>query len=447
MGRNMLIAVLCLLHVVSVSAQRFDIRKLDNLVATMEAHNKIMGCLTISHKGKTLYNKAWGYRTINEKEQLKTNTETKFRIGSISKMFTSVMILQLVEEKKLTLQTPLSTYFPTLPNADNITIEQMLDHHSGLYNFTDSAYFSYHTQKKTQGEMLAIFEQQAPAFQPGTKAEYSNTNFVLLGYVIEKVTGESYTSNVRKRITNGIGLKNTYYGGEPDPAKNEASSFNYDGKQWLEQPNTDMSITGGAGSLVSTSNDLVKFVEALFSNKLIKKSSLEKMITLKDNFGLGIFQFPFDEKYAYGHTGGIDEFHSMLGYFPEDSVAFAFTGNGETIDMNDLAIGVLSIYFNRSYDIPNYTEAEYKLAAEELSRYEGIYTSRQIPLKITIKKDGGQLVAQATGQSSFPLTPVNAGEFKFDAARLKMLFDISNKETIRQFTLQQAGGNYVFVKE
>src|SRR5690606_32340811 len=114
------------------------------------------------------------------------------------------------------------------------------------------------------------------------------------------------------------------------------------------------SIPLGAGSLVSTTHDLVRFIEGLFAGELVSKTTLQKMLVMKDGYGLGIFQFPFDEKYCYGHTGGIDEFHSMLGYFPGDSLAFAFTGNGQNMEMNDLAIGVLSICFDRANEIPDF---------------------------------------------------------------------------------------------
>ena len=428
------------------SQKNLDLAKLDSLIAAVDGHNKTMGSLALSHKGKVGYCKTWGYKAISDKEKIKSDDETKYRIGSISKTFTAVMILQLIEEKKLKFTTSLSDFFPELPNAKQITIEQMLSHRSGLYNFTDSAYFSYHTKPRTHDEMVAIFASQSPVFSSGEKAEYSNTNFVLLGYIIEKLTKEPYATAVKKRITDKIGLKNTYYGSHANAAKNEAVSFRFNGEDWIKEEETDMSITGGAGGLVSTSRDLIKFIEALFSNKLLRKESLAKMITIKDGFGLGIFQFPFDEKYAFGHTGGIDEFHSMLGYFPKDSLAFAYTGNGETIEMNDLAIGVLSICFNRPYHIPDYGEEDF-IPSEMLAKYEGIYASKQLPLKITVKKDGNRLSAQATGQSSFFLTPISENEFSFDPANIRLIFDRESEGDNMKFVLKQNGGNYVFLKE
>ena len=441
-----LLCSLALLPLGSSAQKRFNTPKLDSLVTAVDQHNKIMGVLTLSKKGKILYNRGWGYRTVSGTEKLATNTGTRFRVGSITKTFTAVMILQLIEQGKLQLDTRLSAFYPSLPNAGDITMEHLLSHRSGLYNFTDSAYMEYHTRPKKKEELLAMFAQHQPSFAPGTSGSYSNTNYVLLGYILEQITGESYAANLKKRITGKLGLKDTYYGNKPDPAKNEASSFSFNGDTWEAVNETDMSIPGGAGALVSTTNDLVKFIEGLFAHKLVKKETLSRMTEMKDGYGLGIFQFPFDEKSCYGHTGGIDEFHSMLGYFPQDSLAFAFTGNGQTIEMNDLAIGVLSICFDRAYAIPDYKVNQFRLAAEQLHRYEGIYASQQFPLKITIRKEGERLQAQATGQGAFFLTPVSDREFKFEPAKLKMLFDIENGE-IRQFRLEQGGGNFLFVKQ
>jgi CubicO group peptidase (beta-lactamase class C family) len=434
---------LALTLAINTQAQKLNTAKLDSLIQTVDTNNRIMGALTLAENGKVLYNKAWGYALLNSKDKIKSSTETKYRIGSITKMFTTVMILQLVEEGKLQLNTPLATYYPNIPNAKDITIERMLNHHSGLYNFTDSTYLTYHTQPKTKEELLSIFEHQTPSFNPGDSADYSNTNFVLLGYILEKLTGESYANNLQKRITGKIGLKNTYIGKKANAANNEAASFNYDGEKWETEPETDMSIPGGAGCLVSTTNDLVKFIDALFNKELVSQASLDKMTDIKDGYGSGMFRFPFDEKYAYGHTGGIDEFHSMLGYFPKDHVAFAFTGNGQVMEMNDLAIGVLSICFNRPYTIPDFS---FHLAVEALSRYEGTYSSTQFPLKIEIKKDGNKLRAQATGQGAFFLTPVSEKEFHFDPAKITLLFDIKEGK-VNELTLKQSGMNVKFTKE
>lgn len=424
----------------------FNVKKMDSLLQAIEQHEKIMGTLTLSRNGKTLYERSLGYRQYDDQKQVKADVNTHYRIGSISKMFTATMLFQLAEEHKLSLEDHLSKYYPQIPNASQITLEQMMNHHSGIHNFTDSMYMTYYTKPKTHEELLSIFAAQQPDFDPGTQADYSNTNYVLLGYIIEKVTGKTLAQNLQERICKKIGLKHTYIGGPINPSKNEAFSFskNENGK-WEKEPITDMSIPGGAGSVVSTTGDLTTFINALFSHKLIGQESLEKMTAIKDNYGMGIFQLPFGRKKAYGHTGAIDAFNSNLAYFPEDSLAVAFLSNGQDYGMNEVMIGVLSIYFNKPYNIPDFSSIH--IPAEALGKYEGLYSSKDFPLKITVKKDGNVLTAQATGQGAFPLTPISETEFRFDRAGIVMIFTLEKDGTVPGLELKQGGGAYHFTKE
>jgi hypothetical protein len=165
------------------------------------------------------------------------------------------------------------------------------------------------------------------------------------------------------------------------------------------------------------------------------------MKTMTDSYGMGMFQMPFYTKRAYGHNGGIDGFASNLAYFPEDSIAVAYCTNGQVYPLNDILIGILSVCFNKDYSIPTFNTIFLKSA--DLNKYLGVYSSTQIPLKITITKDSIVLIAQATGQSSFPLEATEKDKFKFDQAGIKMEFNTEKNE----MTLKQGGGNYLFTKE
>ncbi len=418
--------------------------RIDSLLTALESNNKAMVSLTITNNGQVVYSRATGFIDNSGTNPVMATPETRYRIGSISKMFTSVMILQLIEEKKLKPDTPLSDFFGNLPNAKSITIENLLNHHSGLFNFTNSPeYLAWMTENKTPEQLLAVFESQDPVFNPGEKGEYSNTNYVLLGYIIEKISGKSLPQNLAERITSRIGLKNTLYGVSINHPANEASSFEYTDNKWVMQPETDMSIPGGAGAVISTSADLTLFISALFDGKLISESSLKTMTTLKDGFGLGIFKIPFYERAAFGHNGGIDGFSSSLAYFPDDNVAVAFCSNGLNYSMNDALIGLLSCYFDKPYKIPDFKTVN--LPNEKLSAYEGEYTSEQLPLKITVKLADDKLTAQASGQAAFPLDAISATEFRFDQAGIVMLFNISAAGSVDGFTLKQ-GKDYIYTR-
>ncbi len=178
--------------------------------------------------------------------------------------------------------------------------------------------------------------------------------------------------------------------------------------------------------------------------KLVSQKSLNQMKTMTDGAGMGMFQIPFDTKKAYAHSGGIDGFASVLAYLPEDSLAVAYCTNGQVYPMNDILIGVLSIYFNKDYSIPTFNKLKtIPLKNEDLDKYLGVYSSTQIPLKITITKDSTKLFAQATGQSSFPLQAIEKDKFTFDQAGIKIEFNPAKSEMI----LKQGGGIYLFAKD
>ena len=444
MKRIHLFVGLCLLIFVSVSSQSQDlnIAKLDSLIDLLAQSNKAMGSVAISKEGKVLYSRAIGFSGTKNGKKVPANTYTKYRIGSITKMFTAVMIMQLIEEKKLTLNTPLSKFFRKIPNAKNITIEHLLKHQSGIFNFTsDPEYPTYMMYPLSEKEIVSIIAKPEPEFEPGSKTSYSNSNYVLLGYIIQKLTKKSYKQALAERITNKIKTRNTYYGEKANLQKNESRSYKWQMNDWQIEPETDMSIPHGAGAIVSTPTELTKFIEALFANKLVKESSLKLMMDMTDGMGMGMFQFPFGQKKAYGHNGGIDGFASTLAYFPDDKIAVAYCTNGQAYPMNDILIGLLSIYFNQLYTLPNFKTID--VPAEALDQYTGVYSSSQIPLKITVTKDNTDLVAQATGQPPFTLEPTAKDAFKFDPAGVVMEFAPDKK----QMTLKQGGGVYLFTKE
>jgi len=421
-------------------AQSFNKAKLDSFFVALKKHDQSMGSIAIAANGVLVYQNSIGYSQINGGLKTPTTIETKYRIGSISKMFTAVMIFQLIDEGKLNFETTLSAFFPQLPNAEKITISQMLNHRSGLSEYNhDSLYVSYATTHKSQAEMIAIFARQKPVFEPDTKAEYSNTNFVLLGYIIEKLTGKTYAEALEKRITSKIGLTKTYYAARATADKSEAYSFNYAG-QWIPATNTDISVLGGAGGVVSTPADLTKFINALFAGELINPASLELMKTMRDNYGMGMFAISFDGKRGYEHNGGIDGFTSRLSYFPQEKLAICYTSNGVRYTTFDLVNGALSIYFNKPFKIPEFKTIT--LTTAELDKYVGNYSSTQISLKITVTKNNTTLFAQAAGYSLLPLEAKGSDKFVYATANITLQFDpVKNS-----FILIQGGTPYVFTK-
>ncbi|WP_220235667.1 serine hydrolase domain-containing protein [Hymenobacter ginsengisoli] len=436
------LATLLSLGTLASPAQSLNTAKLDSVLNALAANNKLMGSLAMSHAGQVVYSHAFGQAQLAPAGA--ATPATRYRVGSVSKVFTGVLILQLIEEKKLTLNTRLATFFPQIPNAAVITIDQLLNHHSGLHNFTaDTAFASYMGQPKTQAQMLAMLATSPPDFAPGTKAAYSNTNFVLLGYIVEKLTKLPYAQVLQKRIAAKAGLKDTYYGGKISPARQEAYSYKRTAAGWQPEPESDMSIPGGAGAIVSTPADLDRFLEALFSGKLLTPTSLAAMQEVRDGYGRALFAAPYDGQKFYWHNGGIDGFRSNMGYLPASQVAVALCTNGGSYSTDDVIITAFNTYFNKPYKVPTFAATNYVPAAADLDRYAGTYASPQFPLKIVVSKDGAVLHAQATGQGPLALEPVSPGVFTFEQAGIRMEFDQA-KPT---FVLQQGGRSFEFTKQ
>lgn len=420
-------------------SQTFDKAKLDIYFEALEKSDKFMGSVALSENGKIIYTKSIGFSDIENK--IKPTENTKYRIGSISKTFTSVLVFKAIEQKKLSLETTLDKYFPTLKNANKITISNLLNHRSGIHSFTsDKEYMQWNTVPKTEKEMLQIIEKGGSDFEPNSKAEYSNPNYVLLSYILEKIYKKTYAQVLDKIILKPLGLKNTHFGGKINVQNNESNSYNFSGK-WQKEPETDMSIPMGAGSIVSTPSDLTKFAEALFNGKIISSKSVELMKTLKDNYGMGLFVTPFGDKKSFGHTGGIDGFSSVFGYFPNEKVSFSLTSNGNNYSNSKISIVLVSAIFNKPYEIPSFKN--YEPITEDLDKYMGVYSSKEMPLKITITKNDKVLMAQATGQSAFGLEATEKHRFRFDPAGIVMEFDPATKTMI----LKQGGGTFTFLKD
>lgn len=420
-------------------AQDFDKAKLDDYFNALEKNNRFMGSVTALQNGQIIYSKTVGFADIEN--NVRADENSKYRIGSISKTFTAVLILKAVEENKIELDHAIDKYFPTIQNAGDITIERLLYHRSGIRNFTDDEkYLVWNTQEKTEAEMTEIIAEGGSVFEPGSQTAYSNSNYVLLSYILEKRFQKPYAQLLKEYITEPAGLQNTRLGGKIIPENNECKSYRFDG-EWKLESETDISIPLGAGGVISTPTDLVRFSEALFGGKLLSEESLEQMKTTKENFGMGLIQIPFYSQSGLGHGGGIDGFASIFCHFPKTNLSYALTSNGANYNINDISIAVLSAINGMPYEIPDFKTVYVDPTA--LDQYLGVYSSSQLPLKITITRDHDTLMGQATGQSAFPLEAAGGDKFRFDQAGIVMEFNPAEKTMI----LIQGGGRFLYKME
>lgn len=407
MNRTIYIIVLLTSFTFTSIGQDVNATKLNSFLNSIASKDLALGSLTISKNGVIKYQKAIGYSFIDNDKKVTNDINTKYRIGSTTKMFTAVMIFQLIEEGKIKLDQKLKTYFPNIPNASKITIQNMLNHRSGLHDYTKNTDFPEWMDKpKTHNELLKIIKDKGSDFEPNAKADYSNSNYLLLGYIIEKTCKMPYADALKKRITSKLNLKNTYYGKSINIKNNESSSYKFSNNNWNKVKKTDLSIHGGAGAVVSTSTDMIKFIDALFSNKIISKISLAKMETMVDDYGMGMFQNKYGDKPSFGHNGRIEEFYSALWYFPNEKLSIAYCTNGIAFPRTDIIEGILKICSNEPFLIPFTTDQNLK--SEELDKYLGKYSSDQIVINCT--KDGAKLSLETKGKV-FDLEKISSNYF------------------------------------
>lgn len=431
--------VLSIVASFSFSQKGTDKNKLDAYFDKLADNNKFMGSVAVSKNGTIIYTKAVGYIDLDSNQ--KANTNSKYRIGSITKTFTAVLIMKAVEENKLKLDQKLADYFPGIKNAEKITISQLLYHRSGIHNFTnDESYLSWNTTAHTAAEMVEIITRGGSDFEPDSKGEYSNSNFILLTYILEKTYKQPYSKILQDKITKPLELKSTYFGNKINPALNECYSYTFDEK-WVKETETDISIPMGAGGIVSTPTDLVLFSDVLFNGKLLTAKSLEQMETFKDQYGMGLFMMPFHDNKGFGHTGGIDGFSSVFSYFPNEKISIALTSNGMNYSSNNIGIAILSWAYDQPFDIPDFSN--YITNTEQLDPYLGVYSSKHLPIKITISKKDLVLIAQAEGQDAFPMETAGKDQFRFDRAGIEIEFNPAEKK----MTLKQGGASFAFTKE
>jgi CubicO group peptidase (beta-lactamase class C family) len=423
----------------SAVAQAVDYRpRLDSLFEILESHQRTMGAVSIRKGDRVLYHRTFGHRDSTTIGWVRTDAQTMFRIGSVTKPFTAVMIYQLIDERRLSLETRLAEFFPQLPNSDAITIRDLLGHTSGLGDYSRGldVYVAL-----SRDSLLRRIASQPVQFAPGSARRYNNSNFALLGNIIEQVTASSYAAQLQRRIVDRISLRRTRVGGPVTPAANESRAYYYSDGHWEQQRDDAIENAGGAGALISTADDLTRFLAALFGGHLISPALLTEMTTgFNDSTringkGLGPFTIPGQGKSGYSHDGSIGAHTALVGYVPDDSLAVALTINGHNHPQNRIFFHVWGILYGSGEPLPSFTLQS--LPASAVSALVGIYTADAYGLTITVRSSGSGLEAQATGQDPFPLAYVGRNRFVFEHAGILIEFADPVAGASPRFTLFQ----------
>lgn len=417
-----------------VTPIQFNKEKLDAYLKSLYENKKWMGGVALMQDGKLIYTNNFG--PLAEGSTLQANQQTKYRIGSVTKMFTAVLIYQLIEEGKLSLNEPLSTFYPNVKNADKITIKHLLGHESGIQNYTSTTKVEF-TREYTKSEMLDLITQMETVFKPGSEKKYSNSNYILLGFIVEDLYKMPIAKAYQQQIlSKGKLTKEITFEQPTDIKENYTHSYkwNHKNNDWEEVKPWGRTVAGSAGAISSSMESLAEFLYKWYEGDYLTDASLQQMTSIEKSMGYGSFLVPFHDKTSYGHGGGIEEFSTMASYFPKEKISFAIVSNASEINTNDVSIGVLSILFGKEFELPTFE----KKNSIKGNSYLGTFSNSKIGLEIEVTQQGEDYYAQATGQGKFKLDQ-EENVFTQDAYGIKMVFDGYDR-----FVLYQGGGEFTF---
>ena len=347
---------------------------------------------------------------------------TKYRIGSVTKTFTAVLIFKAIEEGKMKQTDKLAKFFPRVRNADVIQISNLLEHTSGIRNYDKSKFYDEMKYKSYSKEMLLEMIYKLPSdFPPDYKFSYSNTGYMLLGLILEKIYNKPYEQLLKEKISNPLELKNTDVGNLIDEKNNEAKSYIYY-NGWRKNNNLRLNI--GAGNIISTPADINVFYKALFDGKLVSEKSLTQM----KNMQKGMFRYPYESKNMYGHTGSVVGYLTFALYIPEDKIAICITENGVRYDIGDILEYVRNDLYDDKYEIPDFKRI--KLDNQELQQYVGKYkyTDESKDLNVYIIND--KLYLQQGDSPEVLIEAKEKNNFVYDTNKVELNFVPEKKKMI-----------------
>lgn len=379
-----------------------DIPRMNQVADAKASATKFMGSVLVAKDGTVLFEKNYGFANVELK--VSNTSETKFRIGSVTKQFTAAAILLLEERGKLSVQDPVAKFIPDAPAAwAKITLYHLLTHTSGIPSFTGfSDYETVKRSARTPAELVGLFRDRPLEFAPGEKHVYSNSGYVLLGYLVERISGQSYEAFLQENIFKPLGMSQSGYDSNSAVIPNRASGYVPGPDGYLNAPYIDMHVPHGAGALYSTTHDLLRWNTALFGGKILSAVSLEKMTTpFKNDYAFGLAVHTVNGRKVIDHGGGIEGFNAQLSYYPESKLTVVALANVNGSTVFELAPQLAALALGETVKLST-ERHEIEVPASVLQNYVGVY--QLLPqITNTVRLVDGHLTTQLSGQPAFPL--------------------------------------------
>lgn len=403
-----------------------DTSRLDQVVQSFVTDKTFMGSVLVARGDQVLFSK--GYGSANLEWNIPNSPTTKFRLGSLTKQFTAASILLLEERGKLKTDDPVKKYIPDAPAAwDKITIFNLLTHTSGIPNFTSFPdYSSQEPFAATPEKLVARFRDKPLDFQPGEKWDYSNSGYVLLGYLVEKVSGESYEKFLQENVFGPLGMKDSGYDSNSAIIPKRASGY-VPGKDGPTNAGfIHMSIPFSAGALYSTTEDLLRWEQGLFGGKVLSAASLAKMTRpFKNDYAFGVMVATHDGHKRVDHNGGIEGFNTAMAYYPDDKLTIVVLSNLNGQAPDQMLPKLATVAFGGEIKLPS-ERKEITVAPKIIAQYIGTYEiAPKVNMMITLDND--QLRAQMSGQAKLPLFAESETKFFYKAVDAQIEFGKDDK--------------------
>jgi CubicO group peptidase (beta-lactamase class C family) len=412
--------------------------KLDSFMQATNKYAGFNGTVLVAKGGQVLLEKGYGFRNAETKTQ--HDVYSVFQIGSLTKQFTGAVIQQLVLEGKLSVNDTLNKYFPEYLNAEKITIAQLLHHVSGIYNYTDNSDFmqNHVTEYFNEAALWKMIKDKPLNFTPGSRFNYSNSGYLLLGYIIQKVTAQPYETAVRKYLFEKAGMTHSGFDFTHLASSEKTTGYLvYNDSVHTPAPIVDSTVSFSAGAIYSTVEDLYKWNTALNTGKILPEKVLESSYSpFLNHYGYGLFIDSVHGKRRISHAGGIHGFVSYLTYLPVDKVSIIVLSNSPT-DVGAVEKGLEAIVYGNAYTLPA-PRVEKKIDTSILKAYVGEY---QLAPTFTIKVFlvNGGLKLQATNQPAFDLFATDEDSFFLKVVDARVDFIKNERGEVEKLVLHQNG--------
>jgi len=416
-----------------------DVARMEQLIQSRVADRSFMGAVLVARGDQVILSKGFG--SANLEWNVPNTPGTKFRLGSVTKQFTAAAILLLAERGKLALEDPVRKHWPDAPAAwDAITIYHLLTHTSGIPNFTNYPEYmqTWKFAPTTSEKAIGYFRDKPLDFAPGERMNYSNSGYVLLGYIVERVSGESYSTFVRENIFKPLGMNDSGYDVNAAILPNRAAGYTSGPKGFANAPYVDMTIPGGAGALYSTVEDLLRWTQGLFGGKLLKPESLARMTTPnKNNYAFGLTVSTAGGRKTIQHNGAIEGFNSHLTYFPDSRVTVAVLANVNGNAPTQIAEQLGQLAHGATVRT-NAERTQIELPRERLEPLVGSY--EVLPTaNMIISVEGNQLVSKLGAQPAVPLFAETATKFFPRVVDAEIEFELGADGKATALVLRQNG--------